>query len=340
MFLIRSAEPRDFQALALLAQLLNSYNFPADRDFLRELLRDSQLSFLSGSISEARRRFLIVAEEVRTGKVVGCSLILARHGTGAMPHLSFRVGFEQKKSRTLKRTVKHKILQLSVNRSGFTEIGGLVVLPAYRHREERLAAQLSYVRFAYMACHPRAFRPKVLVEYLPRLDSGAGNEFWQALGARFTDLTYGEADRLSIHSKEFILSLFPKEKIYCTLLPKGASRNIGVPGPGAEASLHMLSKIGFRYLNQVDPFDAGPHYGALRRDISIVKATGFFRYQAGGKMIQPKNTKTALVMTTKKGLMRAVLTTYQTKGNLIHLNPKIAALLRLREAERVSVTSI
>jgi arginine N-succinyltransferase len=33
----------------------------------------------------------------------------------------------------------------------------------------------------------------------------------------------------------------------------------------------MLESIGFRYMEEVDPFDGGPHYRAPKEDISLVK---------------------------------------------------------------------
>ena len=352
MFLIRNAEPSDFKSVVRLAELLNSYNLPADQDFLRHLLKDSIDSFRNRSVPIERRRFLIVAEDIRTKKVVGCSLIIARHGTPKLPHIAFRLGGEQKRSRFLRRSIEHQTLQLTVNRSGFTEIGGLVVLPAYRHRPEQLATQLSYARFAYMAWHPEKFRPRVLVEYLPKLDSKNGNQFWRVLGAHFTHLSYHEADRLSAVDKEFILSLFPKEKIYCHLLPKSAVQDLGVPGPGAQASLRMLRRIGFNYLNQVDPFDGGPHYSAIRERISVVRNTRFYRYEGdfvcgfsggvtGSARLKPgtaSNASTMLLMVVKGGKLRAVVAPFKIKKGLVRINSDAANSLRLEAGDRVSVT--
>ena len=35
--------------------------------------------------------------------------------------------------------------------------------------------------------------------------------------------------------------------------------------------MSILEAVGFRHLNQVDPFDGGPHYGAARDAISSVR---------------------------------------------------------------------
>lgn len=339
MFLIRSAAPADFKFLRKLARLLNSYNLPADSNFLRRLLRDSVDSFQNRSLPVERRRFLLVAEDIRLKQVVGCSLIIARHGTPRLPHLAFRVRREVKKSRVPRRSIVHQTLQLTVNRSGFTEIGGLVLLPAYRHRPERLAIQLSYARFAYMAWHPEQFRRRVLVEYLPKLDLRNGNQFWRVLGARFTGLSYWEADRLSAFDKGFVLSLFPKEKIYCDLLPKSAIQNLGVPGAGAQASLSALRKLGFHDLNQVDPFDGGPHFSAMLKKISVVRKTRFLRY-GGENLFGKPSGRPALLMTVKEGKMRAIVTGYRMKKSSVTIDPIVAKALCLKVGDRVSLTKL
>ena len=322
MIRIRGAEPKDLSALKNLSRHLSSYNFPSDARGLKELVRLSVGSF-AGTVRDAfARRYLFVAEDLKHGAIVGSSLIIARHGTPRMPHLSFRVESISKKSASLRKSVRHTTLTLSVNHTGFTEIGGLVVLPPWRHTPDEVARQLSYVRFAYIARHPALFRPRVLVEYLPKLDPKKGNALWDSLGARFTGLGYAEADALSARTKEFILSLFPKEKIYANLLPREAQAALGVPGAGAHASLRMLEKIGFRPLGQVDPFDGGPHYGAELRKITLIRQTRLVR---AGSDLSGAGRK--LVMLEKKGRVTACVS-----------GPAAARALGLRKGETVSIT--
>jgi arginine N-succinyltransferase len=338
MYLIRSAEPRDAKAVLDLARILNSYNLPHDRSAIMRLLADSRLSFRGRPGSSERARYLFVMEEAASGKIVGCSLIIGRHGTPRLPHLSFRLAREVKRSRSLRLSVPHRTLTLRADRVGATEIGGLVLFRAWRRHPEKLGRQLSYARFAYMANFPGRFRPKVLVEYLPRLDKKAGSVLWDALGMKFTGLSYGRADRLSAENKEFILSLFPREKIYACLLPQEAVRELGVPGPGAEASLGILAPLGFRFLHQVDPFDGGPHYGAFTAQIPVLRATKFLKYKglAAGK----SKRGPSLLMNVRRGKVRAVVARYETRGGSLFLDHGIAALLKLRPGQKVTVTPL
>src|SRR6185503_735771 len=130
--------------------------------------------------------------------------------------------------------------------------GGLLVDKGYRRRPEKLGKQISLVRFLYMAIHPERFEAKVLCELTPPLTEEGRSEFWEALGRRFTGLPYQEADLLSQKNKEFIQSLFPEEDIYLTLLNSKARLVLGRVGEETRPAQHLLEKIGFQYLNEVD----------------------------------------------------------------------------------------
>ncbi len=208
MFLIREAGPKDFHGVFALAKLLDSYNLPADPAFIRKLLRISESSF-GGLLPKEQARYLFVIEDKR-GKIAGCSLILAKHGTRGRPHIWLALDKLTKHSDTLGVTKSHQVLQMGATENGPTEVGGLVVLPRYRGRPERCGLQVAYVRFLYMAIHPERFEKNVLIEYRGALGAGGKSPFWEAVGKDFTGLDYHKADRLSVENKEFILGLLPQ----------------------------------------------------------------------------------------------------------------------------------
>jgi arginine N-succinyltransferase len=122
-----------------------------------------------------------------------------------------------------------------------------------------------------MGLHKQRFKRKVIAELLPPLNKKGQSPLWEAVGRRFTNMDYWEADQLCQKNKEFIFSLFPSGKIYTTFLPAEARNAIGKVGKDTEPVLHMLRKIGFAYKNQVDPFDGGPHLWANLDEILPVK---------------------------------------------------------------------
>ena len=122
------------------------------------------------------------------------------------------------------------MLKIGYSYAGPTEIGGLIVSPEYRKKPERLGLLISYVRFLYIAMHRDWFRDELLAELLPPLEPDGTSHLWNALGRKFTDMTYAEADRLSKKNKEFVKGLFPEGPIYATLLPEDAQSVIGKVG--------------------------------------------------------------------------------------------------------------
>ncbi len=240
---IRQARSSDLAALWPLARQLNSYNLPADRRMLAKLVAVSVRAF-RGAMPRSRARYLFVLEELARRRVIGCSLIIAKHGTPALPHLWMDV----------KRRRTRRLLQLGMTTNGPTEVGGLVLLPAYRGHPQQLGVQLSYVRFTYMAMHPERFEPRVLVEYLPPLTPRGESALWRVFGQRFTGLSYRAADRLSMTNKEFIWRLFPHTPIDAGFFPPEVRAQLGVVHPAATGACAMLRRVGFRYLRQVEPF--------------------------------------------------------------------------------------
>src|SRR5499433_1750177 len=270
MFLLRDAQKSDLPSIKRLAVSLNTVNLPNDEEELAALLDRSMKSF-SGRIQDPRRgKYLFVLEDVAAGKIAGTSLIIAQHGTYDAPHIYYEVTEREHYSASIDRHFRHQVLSIAYNYDGPTEIGGLVVDPRYRRSPERAGKQLSYVRMLFIAMHRSAFRDKVLAELLPPLLPNGKSLLWEAIGRKFTGLTYQDADRLSRQNKEFIKELFPASDIYTTLFPEKAQRVIGEVGAGSRPVQKMLEQIGFKYVERIDPFDGGPHYEAKTEDVSVI----------------------------------------------------------------------
>jgi len=270
VLILRPIAEADLAALLSLAGELDSMNLPQEEDFLRERIALSERSF-AGLPDWRDAVYVFVLEDTETGRCIGTSSILAKHGRPGHPSFWLAVTTEERRSAKLDRSFVHTKLQLHSTEDGPSEIGGIVLEPGYRGHPEKCGKALSIVRFAYMSLHPDLFERQVVAEMLSRFDAPGRNCFWDAFGAKFTGLPYREADHLSARSKQFIADLFPRDPVYATLFPEEVQAVIGQPNDTARAALRILEKIGFHSLGQVDPFDGGPYVGAARDAISSVR---------------------------------------------------------------------
>lgn len=264
MLILRPAAEKDLHDIVELAQLLDSVNLPSDPEYIRGEIARSQESFAARYSNWRKGLYFFVLDDTETQKCVGASMIIAKHGEPGTPHFWLEVSTEERKSQDLGKRFIHTKLRLRSSEDGPTEIGGLILHPDYRHHPQRCGKALSIVRFAYMSLHPDRFEREVIAEMLSPFDEEGKNLLWDAFGKRFTGLAFREADHLSATNKQFIVDLFPRDPVYVTLFPDEVQKTIGEPNPTAKPAVRILEKIGFQRLNQVDPFDGGPYYGAAR----------------------------------------------------------------------------
>lgn len=269
-FIVRNIREDDFDDLMALAKQFNLLNLPAEPKILKKKIQNSVKSF-AGKVAKEEAEYLFVLEDVDVKRVIGTSLILAKHGSPKYPHYFFQILEKKRQSSNLGVGFIHNVLRLGESTDGPTEVGGLMLDRGYRRRPEKLGRLLSLSRFIYMGLLPQRFESEVLCEFAPPLTDEGRSEFWEALGRRFTGMSYLEADRLSQMHKGFIKSLFPEGDIYLCLLEASARVVVGEVGEETRGALHLLEKIGFKYRNEVDPFDGGPHYSCKLKDISLIK---------------------------------------------------------------------
>lgn len=335
MLLLRDVATTDLPGLQQLAAVLNTVNLPNDEKELQKIIDTSVRSF-SGRIRDPmEREYLFVLEDVRSGKLVGTSMIIARHGTREAPHVFFEVSKRQTYSATIDRHFEHTVLSIAYHYDGPTEIGGLVVDPALRG-QGKPGKQLSFVRFLFIGMHRPWFRDHVLAELLPPLLPDGRSLLWEALGRKFTGLTYAEADRMSRQNKEFIKELFPASDIYATLFTERTQKVIGRVGPETEGVKKMLERIGFRYVERIDPFDGGPHFEARTEDVSLIRAMRKCK-------VAPKDLEhemdTSLVAVERKepnNRFRCVRTPTRIDGDTICLPAWAKEMLRVEPGDKVA----
>jgi arginine N-succinyltransferase len=181
------------------------------------------------------------------------------------------------------------------------------------------------------------FENELHSEMAPPLTDEGRSEFWEALGRRFTGMPYQEADQLSSQNNGFIQSLFPEEDIYLALLDSRARLVLGRVGEETQPALHLLNRIGFRYKEEVDPFDGGPHLGCETKNCTIIKNLKKLTLKKG---TAGQFDHAGLVGLNREGLYRGTGSPYRIEGSEVALPEKTWSLLELSEGEEIFLSPI
>lgn len=332
-FIVRPVKHEDVNQLTDLARQFVLLNLPGDKKVIGKKIEKSIASF-EGKLSKPESEYLFVLEDTEEQLVVGSSLIMAKHGTEEIPHNFFKIIKRNHYSDDLGIGFIHQVLRFQTDPDGPSEIGGLLVDKIYRRRPEKLGKQISLARFLYMALNVDSFEERVLCELTPPLTDEGRSEFWEALGRRFTGLPYQEADMLSQSHKEFISSLFPEDDIYLCLLDAKARAVLGRVGEFTRPAQHLLEGIGFEYLDEVDPFDGGPHYGCNTADILPIKLGKKLRVTE----FADASFKEQGLLGTTQDEFKSMLVSYDMRGSEVALPPKVRSVLGLDIDEEVYVS--
>ena len=337
MYLIRDAQKSDTRDLGALAAMLNSVNLPNDEKALAGIVEKSRRSFEGRIADPLERAYVFVLEDLRRRRVVGTSMVIAQHGTRQSPCTYFDLSEREHYSSTLDRHFRHRVLSIGYHFDGPTEIGGLVVHSAHRGAAEQPGKQLSFVRFLYMAMHPERFREKVLAELMPPLTRDGKSLFWESCGRRFTGLDYQSADKLSRRNKEFIQQLFPPFDLYATLFPPRVQELLGAVAPETRGAQRMLERIGFRFVDRIDPFDGGPHYEARLADVALVRAHRQARLAEAPLARDAPVHLAGLAHSGGRVRFRALRTPARVRAGEVHLPRAARDALRARPGDRIDL---
>lgn len=339
MFLVRQARQKDKRQLLKLARELDSINLPTESDELGDALERSVQSFQGRVRDRARAVYLFCAEDLESERLVGASMIIAKHGTPLSPHYYLEMNSEERYSHTLRKMFRHTYLRLRYSMDGPTEIGGLIVTAELRRHPERIGKQLSWVRFLYIAKHRTRFEGRVIAEMMPPLTGEYGNLFWDHYGRRVTGLTFRDADRLSTRDKEFIRALFPEAPLYTFLLPDDVRMSLGAVNEQSRGAVRLLEQAGMRFLNHIDPFDGGPYYGALVAELEPVKTLRRYRVVRGAGASEGSPAYLVAREDSVRGF-RAVKAQTTLDGARITLAPEMLEALGAKDGDKVDVVPL
>lgn len=312
-FVLRPAEPGDLDALERMARASAAgiTTLPPDRGALQARLERSRASLASADQPSGEELYLFVLEDrERTGPaaapaVVGTCAITARAGF-ADRFYCYRNETIVHASTALRARNRVHTLHLCHALTDTTLLSSFFIEPEY---EQGVAPQLlSRARLLFIAEFAERFSGHIASES-PGLADGDGRcPFWDAVGRRFFDMDYPQAERLAMgRSKAFIAELLPQAPIYVPLLPEEAQWAIGQLNPVAEVPFAILMDEGFEPETYVDVFDGGPIVDAPVATLRTVAQSHAGPVSWGPPSQGREAGAWYLVATTRREAFRAVL---------------------------------
>lgn len=267
MIIIRRAFNQDLDAIhhLTLTSGIGITTLPKNKQLLQDRLQWSDHSFDSALTPLAHGYYLFLAQDSKTGQIVGTSAIDSCTGYKE-PFYSFKLTNTTHISKQLSVRNELQWLHLVMDYQYKSELCTLYLAPDFRVNANGLL--LSRARFLYMATFPACFRETTIAELRGVSDEQGYSPFWHYVGSKFFPLSFQEADKLTLIDKQFIADLMPFYPICVQLLPPKAQAVIGKPHAASAAAMKILMKEGFSYQNYLDIFDAGP---ALETSTSTIK---------------------------------------------------------------------
>jgi arginine N-succinyltransferase len=268
---VRPAHADDLPAVLALARLTGGgfTNLPPDAEALARRIDWSARSFARTEDAPHNELYLLLLEEVGSGRIGGTAMVFSRVGA-EWPFYSYKLCTLTQTSRELGRTFRTQFLSLTSDFDGASEVGGLFLHPDLR--SGGLGRLLARARYLFMAQHRARFGVHVIAELRGVMDHAGNSPFWDALGRAFFGLSFPQADEFNgVHGNQFIADLMPKHPIYTALLPEAARAAIGQPHAKGRAALAMLEAEGFKFDNYVDIFDGGPTVSARIDELKTVR---------------------------------------------------------------------
>lgn len=246
-----------------------SISLPNDKKTIQKKVERSLVSFaLKNKIEE--RLFLMVLEDLATGKLLGTAAIETRAGSKTHPFYNYSIGYVGAISHILHHATMHSVLYFGCTYQHASMLGTLYLTK--KSRGLGLGQFLSRSRCLFIAQFPEFFSDLIVANMRGVFDEQNISAFWKATGEIFFDMDFYKAYFIySTQGPEMISDLAPKLPIYISLLPKNAQMIIGKTHERTQAALHLLEKEGFIYRNVIDIFDAGPIIEVEKKDLKAIQ---------------------------------------------------------------------
>lgn len=269
MLILRPVQRSDVTALQRLVALspVGLASLPTECEALLDIIRVSEASFAADVSYNGEERYLFVLEDTERGCLLASSAWLATAGFSE-PFYCFRNETFVHASRELNIHNKIHVLSLCHDLTGHSLLTGLHFAP---EADEQAIALAIRGALLFVATYPERFAESLVADVAGYSDGAGHAPFWEAVGRYFLDLTYAEAERLSVlRGRNVLAELMPGYPVYVPLLPDDAQEVMGQVHPQAEILFSVLLREGFESDHYIDIFDGGPTVHARTRALFSV----------------------------------------------------------------------
>ena len=312
-------------------------SMPPNRTRLIDKITASEHSFTADVDVPGEESYFFVLENSHTGEIIGTSGVAASAGFHDRFY-SYRNEIIVHESQELKVSNRIHALHLCHDLTGYSLLTSFYIDPAYSHTA--LPDLLSRARLLFIAENPARFADKLAAENPGLCDDSGRSPFWDAVGRRFFNMDYPQAEQLSGgRSKTFIAELMPQYPIYVPLLPPEAQLAIGQLHPVAELPFSILLEEGFEADTYIDIFDGGPTVEA--RISTLRSIAGSRRMRVSRAPLPAERGQSCLIANTGTEEFRATIATLDLAGgDQLTLPPELADRLEVASGDDVRVTPL
>jgi arginine N-succinyltransferase len=351
MFVLRPAEMTDLPQIETIAarSAIGITSLPPDQQRLIDKITSSRYAFSSEVDIPGEETYFFVLENTSTGEIIGTSGIAASAGFHDRFY-SYRNEIIVHASQELRVSNKIHALHLCHDLTGFSLLTSFYIDPQFA--ESAMPQLLSRARLLYIGEHRRRFADKLAAENPGVCDAEGRSPFWDAVGRRFFNMDYPQAEQLSGgRSKTFIAELMPQYPIYVPLLPAAAQLAIGQLHPDGELPFSILIDEGFEPDIYIDIFDGGPTVEARVDTLRSIRQQRRLRARCHPQAqlhdaMKPAgkdaaaSMQQALVANTRADSFRATLATVGVVGDDVFMTDETAAAIDVRDGDAVRVVAL
>ncbi|WP_151634553.1 arginine N-succinyltransferase [Noviherbaspirillum aerium] len=277
MFIVRPVQTSDIPALETLATATTPgvHTLPRTRKSIEKAVERSLASFARQPEMPTDESYYFVLE-ADDGSLAGTASISATAGASGN-FFAFRNDVLNQVSRDL--NISHSVhaLTLCSDLTSHSQLSSFYLRNRGNAGDE--AALLSRSRLLFAAAAPQRFSDKFFASMSGITDAEGRSPFWEALGRKFFQMDFLEAERLieGARNRTLIVELMPHYPVYVPLLPAEAQAAMGEVHPEGALPFRILSKEGFAQDEYIDIFDGAPvlraHKLALRSFSESVECT-------------------------------------------------------------------